>query len=132
MLAQHPAPPSLALCSSARRTLQTLEPIQTALASRLRSQIDPDLYLASADALLARVARIPERERSVMLIGHNPGLHELAVHLAAEGSRGELARLRAKLPTAALVHLELDAARWRDVEPGCGRLVELRVPSDLD
>lgn len=131
-LARHPDPPSLALCSPAKRTLATLEPIQDALGARLRTEIEPELYLAGAEALLARIARLPERERSVMLIGHNPGLHELAVQLAARGARGELARLRAKLPTAALAILELDVARWRDVGPGCATLVELRTPRGRD
>lgn len=124
--------PGLVLCSSARRTQQTLEPIRAALASRLRVQIERDLYLASAEALLARIAEIAEREPGALLIGHNPGLHELAVALASRGPRDELARLRAKLPTAALVVLELDAASWRDVEPGCGRLVELLLPRELE
>lgn len=124
--------PGLVLCSSARRTQQTLEPIRAALASRLRVQIERDLYLASAEALLARIAKIAEREPGALLIGHNPGLHELAVSLVSRGSRDELARLRAKLPTAALVVLELDAASWRDVEPGCGRLVELLLPRELE
>jgi phosphohistidine phosphatase len=132
VLARHPSPPSLALCSSAKRTLATLAPILDALGARLRVEIEPDLYLAGAEALLARIARIPERERSAMLIGHNPGLHELAVQLAARGARGELARLRAKLPTAALAILELDVAHWRDVGPGCATLLELWTPRERD
>ena len=131
-LARHPTPPSLVLCSSAKRTRQTLEPIQVALAPRLRALVERELYLADADALLARIARLGENERSVMLIGHNPGLHELAVRLAARGARDLLARLRAKLPTAALALLELDVAHWRDVELGCARLAERRTPRDPD
>jgi len=131
-LSQREGAPALVLCSTATRTRQTLERIRPALAPPQRVHVERNLYLASADALLARIARIAEDEPGALLIGHNPGLHELAVALASRGPRDELARLRAKLPTAALVILELDVASWRDVEPGCGRLVELLVPRDLE
>jgi phosphohistidine phosphatase len=129
-LAQSAPGPSLVLCSSALRTRETWAPISRQLTPCPRVRIERELYLAGAETLLARLARVAAREGPLLVIGHNPGLHELAVRLAVQGEAGELARLRAKLPTAALVRLELDVARWRDLEPGCGRLVELRRPRD--
>ena len=122
--------PSLVLCSSAERTRATLEPLLRRLAPPPRVEIEPDLYLASAAQLLARLARLPTGERHVLVVGHNPGLHELAVRLAGRGEGPALARLREKLPTAALVLLELEIAHWRAIKPGCAVLVDLRFPRD--
>jgi phosphohistidine phosphatase len=122
--------PTLILCSTAARTRSTLEPLLDRLEPPPRVEIDPDLYLASAGQLLARLARVSPAEKRVLLVGHNPGLHELAVRLATRGEGAALARLRTKLPTAALVRLELDVAQWRGVAPGCAALAELRFPRD--
>jgi len=122
--------PTLILCSTAARTRATLEPLLARLEPTPRVEIEPELYLASAGQLLARLTRVPAAEKRVLLVGHNPGLHELAVRLAARGEGAALARLRAKLPTAALVRLDLDVAQWREVAPGCGALAELRFPRD--
>lgn len=128
-LAQRPGLPSLALCSSARRTLETLEPLRERLAVSIATL--RELYLADPDALLAQIAQVEDREASVIVIAHNPGLHELALLLAAGGDSAERARLREGFPTAALAVLELDIDSWAAIRPGCGRLVELRVPRDL-
>ncbi len=128
-LAQRRDPPSYALCSSARRAQDTLAP--------LRHRIDipvetaRGLYLADPDALLAHLAQVGDREASVLVVAHNPGLHELALRLAADGDAAARARLREGFPTAALAILDLDIERWDEIRPGCGSLVELRVPRDL-
>jgi phosphohistidine phosphatase len=67
-----------------------------------------------------------------MLVGHDPGLHNLAVALAREGDGEALASLRAKLPTAGLVQLRFDVPHWRDVDEGAGRLDAFIKPRDLD
>jgi phosphohistidine phosphatase len=128
-VAQRSDPPSLALCSSARRAQDTLEPLR----QRLDVTVETvrELYLADPDTLLAQLAKIDDREANVLVIGHNPGLHELALRLTAGGDGAARARLREGFPTAALAVLELDIERWDEIRPGCGALVELRVPRDL-
>jgi phosphohistidine phosphatase len=128
-LAQRGSPPSLALCSSAQRARGMLEPLRQRLS--LTVETVRELYLADPDTLLAQLAQADDREASVLVIGHNPGLHELALLLAAGGDGAARARLREGFPTAALAVLELDIARWDEIRPGCGSLVELRVPRDL-
>jgi phosphohistidine phosphatase len=128
-LAQRENPPSLALCSTARRAQSTLEPLRQRL--DLTVETVRELYLADPDALLAQLAQVDDREASVLVVGHNPGLHELAVLLAAGGDGTARSRLRVGFPTAALAVLELDIERWDQIRPGCGALVELRVPRDL-
>jgi phosphohistidine phosphatase len=80
--------PELVLCSTARRARETLERIEPAL-GRAPVRVERELYGASARELLARLRRLPDDVGSVLVIGHNPGMHELAVELA--GSVPELA-----------------------------------------
>jgi phosphohistidine phosphatase len=69
--------------------------------------------------------------RRILIVGHNPGLERLALALAAEAVEAELARMHAKFPTAALAAISFDARRWRDIDPGTGRLDRYLVPRDL-
>jgi phosphohistidine phosphatase len=128
-VAQRGDPPSLVLCSTARRALDTLEPLRHRLGVPFEAR--RELYLADPDALLEVLAGIDDRESCVLVIGHNPGLHELALRLARHGDDEARARLREGFPTAALAVLELAITRWDEIHAGCGTLLELRVPRDL-
>lgn len=131
--------PEVVLVSSARRTLQTLEALAPLPDSPIVEPMDA-LYLASPQTLLATLRRVPETARSVLLIGHNPGLHELALALvgaagmAAPAAPSALAaaarRLAETYPTGALAEFSI-ATPWRLLEPGGGRLVRFLVPNDL-
>jgi phosphohistidine phosphatase len=116
--------PDFVLCSGAERTRQTLELI--GLTSP--TMIDPLLYAASAEQLLDRVRAIPDEIASAMLIGHNPGLHDLALGLASAGE--ELDRLKAKFPTAALATLSTETT-WTRLAPGDAVLAAYVVPKQL-
>src|SRR5262245_58948257 len=76
--------PELVLCSSARRTRETLERLEPVLGSPA-VRIEPELYAAGASALLERLRRVPDAVGSVMLIGHNPGMEDLAIDVARPG-----------------------------------------------
>jgi phosphohistidine phosphatase len=119
--------PELVLCSSATRTRETLDLVRPALATST-ILLEEGLYGASSDELLARIHVVPEPVSSVMLIGHNPGLHELAVTLASTG--GELGRLAVKFPTAALATLAL-ARTWSGLAPADATLEAYVVPKQL-
>lgn len=122
--------PDLVLCSSARRTRETLERIEGAFGDRVEARLDEAIYGASESKLLERLTALPQEVGSVMLIGHNPGLEELALALASDGAG--LARLREKYPTAALATIDLPAERWSTVERGSGELVGYVRPVDLE
>ncbi len=125
--------PDLVIVSSARRTLQTLEALMPFDDHALVEPMDA-LYLAPASLLLEGVRKVPETVRSVLMIGHNPGLHELALALAGEaaapGAKGAAGRLAEGFPTAALAEFTI-AAPWRAVSEGGGRLVRFLSPRDL-
>ena len=119
--------PSLVLCSSARRTRETLERVIPALDASDVSMED-GLYGASSGGLLERLREVPEDIESVMLVGHQPAIQELALDLAGDGA--ELARVRAKFPTAALATL-LFAGEWSELAPGSAELVAYVKPKEL-
>ena len=121
--------PDLVLCSSARRARETLDRLEKAL-SASTVQVEDDLYAASASQLLDRVRRVPDGVESVMLIGHNPGLQELALDLARASATAD--ELAAKYPTAALATLEFSASSWRELDNGAADLVALVCPRDLE
>ena len=122
--------PALVLCSSARRTRETLEGVNPA-GERL---IEPELYGADAGELLGRLRRVGEGVPSVMLIGHNPALQVLILRLAeAPGPAAEesdLDRVRRKLPTGALATLEFEC-EWNELGPRKARLTGLVRPKQL-
>jgi phosphohistidine phosphatase len=120
--------PTLVLCSSSRRTRETLAAVGPALGGEGSVSVEPELYAASDDDLVARLRRLPESVSSVLLIGHNPGLQDLALRLAQEGQ--DLTRLREKFPTAALATLELTSS-WADLTGGAAALVGYVLPREL-
>lgn len=101
----------LVLCSSAARTRETFDLALAGLAQRPRCLIEDGLYLAGCDKLLDRLRHLPEEDGNVLLIGHNPGLHELAVALAEPGTPLARSLASGKFPTAARASL-LIATRW--------------------
>ena len=122
--------PELVLCSSALRTRETLARILPGLGPELTVRIEPSVYSFDADALLQRLQQLPADVGSVMLVGHNPAMQELASLLAAEGER--LDELRKGFPTAALAELDLPVGSWPELAPGTGRLTRFIVPRELD
>jgi phosphohistidine phosphatase len=121
--------PELVLCSSARRTRETLERLQPALGATSTVEVEAELYAASSDKLLERIRAVPEEVTSLMLIGHNPGLQDLALALALPGP--QLARLEVKFPTAALATLSLPKASWRELSVADAVLAAYVVPKEL-
>jgi phosphohistidine phosphatase len=121
--------PVLVLCSSSRRTRETLEGVQPGG----EWMIEPELYGAGPSTILDRLRRVPEEARSVMVIGHNPALQVLVLRLAGSGdgpAEGDLAEVQRKFPTGALATLEFDC-HWDALGPGCARLASYVKPKQL-
>jgi phosphohistidine phosphatase len=121
--------PDVVLVSPSRRTLDTLAALEPWDDTPLVEPMDA-LYLATAAQLLAVLRGVNETVRSLMLVGHNPGLHELAMQLAGTSAGDAARRLSAKFPTAALAEFSV-ATRWQQLGAAGTRLVRLLVPKDL-
>jgi phosphohistidine phosphatase len=125
--------PDVILVSGAARTRQTAELVLREIEAR--ADYRDTLYLAEAGKILAQLQGLPASTASAMVVGHNPGLENLATYLAREPvRRKERVRrdvLEEKFPTAALAVLDFDVARWRDLKPGEGKLADFVRPKDL-
>ncbi len=125
--------PDLVLVSSSRRTLQTLEMLQPWDPAPLIQPLDA-LYLASATQLLDVLRVVPSDTGRVLLIGHNPGLHDLALQLVGPAGMARQDRLTQRLaegyPTGALAAFAL-AGGWAELGTGSGRLDHFFGPRDL-
>jgi phosphohistidine phosphatase len=124
--------PDLILCSTAARTRQTLAPLVHRLTSPAPPiSLEKGLYLASEETLLARLRALPQEVRTVLLIGHNEGIGELAATMATSGPLADLGALHEKFPTGALATLRVPDGPWRDLASGAGELVSFVRPRDL-
>ena len=129
-LAAATPPPALVLCSTALRARDTLEPLRERLPPDTDVRIEGDLYGASAAGLLARLRGVDEATGAVLVVGHNPGLEDLARGLAGAGDAGLIARLHAKFPTGALATVSFSGP-WTELGSGPARLEAYVVPADL-
>jgi phosphohistidine phosphatase len=121
--------PELVLCSSARRTRETLSLVLASLGPSFTVRVDPTLYTFEAARLREQVTAIDDNIAAVLLVGHNPAIQDLASELAGAGSR--LPDLRAKFPTCALACLDLEVGSWADVGPAVATLTAFVVPREL-
>jgi phosphohistidine phosphatase len=121
--------PTVVLCSSSRRTRETLEGVKPGG----EWLIEPELYGAGASTVLDRLRHVAEDTRSVMVIGHNPAMQVLVLRLAGGGdgqAEGELGEVQRKFPTGALATLEFEC-HWDELGPGCARLTSYVRPKQL-
>ena len=122
--------PGLVLCSSAVRATQTLDGVREGLPPGIPVEIEAGLYAASAASLLDRLRGLPEDLDSVMLVGHNPGIEDLAAELIGDGDPEARAALAAKYPTGGFATLAFEGA-WRELGPEAATLEAFAVPRRL-
>ena len=121
----------LVLARPAARVRETLDGVQEKFELNAPIRFDDAIYLASAEQLLSLVQELPEAIERPLLVGHNPGLHQLVVQLAGGGTI-ERSSLDEGFPTAAVAIIDVPADSWTEVELGRGKMVELILPRDLD
>jgi phosphohistidine phosphatase len=113
----------LVLCSSALRTRETAELVLAGFSKVPRILYEDELYLATRATLMQRLGEIDEHVGSVMMIGHNPGLHELAIALAAPGSAGFSTLANGKFPTGVRTRFVIGTS-WAEIDTERHRLVD--------
>ena len=117
------------IASPAARVKRTLE----ASGLPVTPQFDERAYLADGATLIELLRQVEGDPASVLLVGHNPGLHELLFRLVDPDHEPALfARAAEKFPTASFALLELGIGRWDEIAPDCATLVHFARPRDLD
>lgn len=128
--------PRTVLYSGAERARETWDILNQGLSTEDAEPIPAatrdDLYLATAGHLLKTLHGLPDESDSALLVGHNPGMQELAAALAGPGSREEMLRiLRRDYPSAGLAVFHFDVEDWSEIDSGNGRLRYFLHPADL-
>lgn len=127
--------PGMVLCSPARRTVETWHDVSQAFKKPPMPDFLATLYLACASVILAELRKARADVQSLMVIGHNPGLENLCLHLVAK-PKGEKAKDRVRamaegLPTCALAVFDFDISSWKELGAGEGELAAYIRPKDL-
>lgn len=121
----------LVLASPARRVIETLEEVAVSYGP-LDARYDERLYLASAATLLDMVRTAPDQVERLLLVGHNPGLEEIALILSSRDGTGLRGEVEIKYPTGTVAEIELPTERWAEVKERTGKIVRFIRPRDLD
>jgi phosphohistidine phosphatase len=127
--------PDLILSSTARRTVETVELVVEQLPRKQRIEYVDQLYLVGWRAMLAVIRAVHAPVSTLLVVGHNPGMEQLATALSRQPvkrkERDRFDLIEEKFPTCALAVLDFNVARWRDVAPGRGELTDFVRPRDL-
>ena len=128
VLADHPPAPDLILCSSARRTRESLSAILPHIDGDTTVRIADAIYETDEATYIPLIAAHGGTANVVLLVGHNPTVHATAVTLAGSGPEHLRADLAAKYPTGALAILEFRGGSWDDLAPGTGTIAAAVSP----
>jgi len=124
--------PELVLSSSATRAVETLDLVSAGWQTKPAVRKLKSLYLAMPREMLRRLQAVGREADCVMLIGHNPGIADLANWLCSQGNAELRAKLSRKFPTGAVAVLEFDVEDWGDVDAETGRLVDFSTPKQIE
>jgi phosphohistidine phosphatase len=130
-IAKHGLDPDLVLCSTARRTRDTLQLVLPELETEPKIIYEDGLYHGTPAEMLYLLHEVAAGVGQVLLVGHNPELQSFALDLIGSESKQLKDRLEAKLPTAGLVVLRFPAGAWKDVAINSGKLELFLTPSDV-
>lgn len=122
--------PDFVLVSPAVRTRETLGRVQEGFGASFEAMEERAIYLAETMTLVDLVRGAPGQSNRLMIVGHNPGMHELVLMLS-EGPHELRNAVAQKYPTAALAEISFDVEDWGEVAPGTGRIRTFLKPRDL-
>ncbi len=130
-MAEHGIEPELVLCSSARRTRDTLDLVLPKLRVKPKVIYEEALYHARPEDMLDMLHALQPGAACVMLIGHNPEIQSIALDLVGSGPKRFRERLRMKYPTAALAVINFANGPWKNVAVNSGALNLFLTPKEL-
>jgi phosphohistidine phosphatase len=122
--------PDLIITSTAVRAQKTyhlLAPFLDAPCSN-----EPRLYMASPETMIEVISEAAPDVRTLLIVGHNPALGELAMSFVGSGDRYAFARLKSGVPTASLTVLDFDVEHWTELTAHSARLDRFVCPNDLE
>ncbi len=126
-MARHGLVPDLALVSTATRARETWTLLASGFAKPPKAAYEERIYNADLETLMGLIAAT-RGARLLLVVGHNPGIHDLAVQLIAAGEMTARERMTEKLPTSGLVVIDLAFDDWSRLRAHTGRLERFVSP----
>lgn len=123
--------PECAIVSTSVRTRSTWEYVQKKLPAVVPAIFEKRVYEASPEALLEVIQSASATHTTLVLVGHNPGLHSLALQLVGRADRNAYGRLRHEFPPGSLVVLDFQLDSWKEVVAHTGLLNAFITPADI-
>lgn len=123
--------PAFVICSPARRTRETFELVMRSAGLAPPHRFEKVIYLATIDKIMDQITKMDDHIKSLMIVGHNPGMHHLAITLAQPENTDMRTTLALKYPTGALTVLRFAVDSWKSIEPGEGELIDFATPDSL-
>lgn len=131
-MATHALIPDRVILSPAARSQETWKHMAGAMRKAPGATTLEQIYDASPHDIFAAIVDTPVNVHALLIVGHNPGLHEIALMLIASGDIDARESLREKLPTAGLIIVDFPFDDWRKLHPQSGRLERFVTPKSLD
>lgn len=128
----HALVPDRVVLSPAKRVQETWKYMANAFKRAPGATTTEQIYAATPHDVLAVILSAPASAHSLLIVGHNPALQEVALMLVASGDIDAREMLREKLPTAGLVIIDFAFDDWSKVHPQCGRLERFVTPKTLE
>lgn len=130
-MAAHDLVPQRVVCSAAQRARETFALIMPHLAADMEITVTRKLYEADGEGYLTAIRTAGGTAATLLLVGHNPAMEDVAAVLAVAGDAMALAEMQSKFPTAGLAVIDFDGPRWADIGPGAGRLEGFHTPATI-
>jgi phosphohistidine phosphatase len=127
-MAQHALMPDRVLLSPTLRTRETWERMVAAFAAPPPVDREDRLYESGADNIVAAIREATSAASRLLVVGHNPALHETARLLIGAGDVAARERLDEGLPTAGLVVIDFAEGEAQNIHPHGGRLERFVTP----
>lgn len=121
------------VASPAVRVIDTIDQFVKGTGERIDATWDRRIYLASSATLMDVMRDQSDEFKSVLMVGHNPGMEDLVFDIVPDDGSSPLREVVwKKFPTAAIARMELDIDSWADIDRKCGKLTHFIRPRDLD
>lgn len=131
-MTRHRLIPNRALVSTSARTRETWALVAKAFSKAPPARFDERIYESSPQAILAVISEAGAKAETLLVVGHNPSVQELAAMLTASGDVDARRRLKEEFPTAAIAVITFAADDWANIHPRGGRLEHFVSPKWLE
>ena len=124
--------PEQIYCSTAKRTRQTCEKLLEGLDARVHTEFSKIIYTANVGDLFHLIQNTDDTIETLMIVGHNPTIYELAVKLSSQGAETVMNHLSLGYPPASLSVIQANAPSWAEIDPAGCTIKELLDPLDYN